>query len=415
MSPIQVVGIGLDGVAGLSSSIQQLIAQADVLAGSDRHLQYFPDHKAQRWPLQALETRLQAHLAKTDPGLVVVLTSGDPLFFGLGRQLLQTLPAEALTFHPHLSSVQLAFSRLKLPWQDAALVSAHGRSLDCLAHSLKMGADPIAVLTDHTHTPGAIAHFIQGLDLPTPYQIWVCENLGGLEERVHVFSLADIQNRDFSPLNVVVLQRLADPLPFDPLPLFGIADQHFLSFRDRPGLMTKREVRMLILGELALQPQQVFWDIGAGTGSVSIEVARLTPQSQVWAIEKTTVGSELIRQNARRFATPQIQVIQGKAPDVLIDLPAPDRVFIGGSSGRLKEILTLCCQRLSPEGRIVVALATLENLSEMTQWLTQQAHWQGQFQQVSLSRSSAVGALTRWMPLNPVTLVCLTRKNSGGC
>ena len=410
MTPIQVVGIGLDGAAGLSPSLRLLIEQATVLAGSDRHFNYFPDHPAQRWLLDTLEARLQAHLQQPDPGLVVVLTSGDPLFFGLGRQLLQTISAEAITFHPHPSAIQLAFSRVKVPWQDATLISAHGRSLDRLEQCLRAGDDPIAVLTDTVNSPGAIARFIQTLGLPTAYELWVCENLGGVDERVQVVSLSAAQKTVFSPLNVVILRQLATPPALTTLPLLGISDQAFLSFRDRPGLMTKREVRILILGELALQPSQIFWDVGAGTGSVSIEVARLAPQSQIWAIEKTAAGSHLIRQNARRFAALHINIVRGKAPEALTGLPSPDRVFIGGSSGQLQGILDECTRRLLPGGRIVLALTTLENLAEITQWLNQQTQWQGHFQQVSLARSAAVGPLTRWTPLNPVTLVCLTRK-----
>ncbi|MGF1521852.1 MAG: precorrin-6y C5,15-methyltransferase (decarboxylating) subunit CbiE [Leptolyngbyaceae cyanobacterium] len=411
MTPIQVVGIGLDGAAGLPVPIQTLIDQAAVLAGSDRPLSYFPRHPAQRWSLAELETRLQQHLQQPNPGLVVVLTSGDPLFFGLGRQLLQMLPADALTFHPHPSSIQLAFSRIKLPWQEAALVSAHGRSLERLTQCLKLGADPIAVLTDAINTPGAIARLAQSLDLPTTYQLWVCENLGSSEERVQAFSLSSVQDKIFAPLNVVILQQLTQPPTLKDLPLLGIPDRYFLSFRDRPGLMTKREVRVQILAELALQSGQVFWDVGAGTGSVSVEVGRLVPDSQVWAIEKTAAGCELIRQNAHRFKTPQITVVQGKAPDTLADLPQPHRVFIGGSSGQLAAILKQCAQHLLPGGRIVIALATLENLAAISYWLTEHPEWQGQFRQIACSRSTAVGPYTRWTPLNPVTLACLTHSD----
>ena len=408
MTPIQVVGIGLAGVASLPTETLKLIDQATVLAGGDRHLAYFADHPAERWSLTNLTQRLQQHLVQPEPGLVVVLTSGDPLFFGLGRQLLQALPAPALTFHPHVSSVQLAFSRVKLPWQGATWVSAHGRSLTPLELSLKKGDTPIAVLTDTVNTPAAIARFIASLDLPTVYQLWICENLGGVDEQVHCLSLAAAQQVTVSPLNVVILQRLEPaPLPAD-LPRLGIPDQAFLSFPDRPGLMTKREVRVQILAELALQPHQVIWDIGAGTGSVSIEIARLVPESNVWAIEKTAIGHDLIQQNMRRFGVSNVNARQGEAPAALRELPDPHRIFIGGSGQQLTAILDACAARLQPGGRIVAAIATLENLAETTQWLQDQPTWQGHYQQITLSRSAAVGPFTRWMPLNPVTLACLS-------
>lgn len=412
MTPIQVIGIGLDGPAGLSTALHQLVLQADVLAGSDRHLSYFPDHPAQRWPLTGIEMQLQAYLQHPHPGLAVILVSGDPFFFGLGRQLLNSLPAATMTFHPHVSSVQLAFSRVKLPWQGAALVSAHGRSLECLGQSLKTGADPIAVLTDTTHTPAAIARLVQSLELPAQYRLWVCENLGGADERVQSVSLAMAQEQVFSPLNVVILQRVSIAPEETNIPLVGIPDQAFFRFPDRPGLMTKREVRVLSVAELALQPQQVIWDIGAGTGSVSIELARLVSDGQVWAIEKTTAGSQLIRQNAERFGTPNVTVVHGPAPEALANLPHPHRVFVGGSQGQLLAILDCCAQRLLPAGRIVIALATIEHVADVSYWLRQFPQWEGRFQQISVSRSTAVGASTRWTPLNPITLVCLTPRQS---
>ncbi|MEL6398417.1 MAG: precorrin-6y C5,15-methyltransferase (decarboxylating) subunit CbiE [Cyanobacteria bacterium J06626_4] len=415
MTPIQVVGIGLAGAASLPAATLALIEQAVVLAGGDRHLAYFAEHPAARWSLTNLTQRLQRHLAQAKPGLVVVLTSGDPLFFGLGRQLLQALPATALTFHPHVSSMQLAFSRVKLPWQAATWVSAHGRSLIPLELPLKKGETPIAVLTDGVSTPAAIACFIASLDLPTAYQLWICENLGGTDEQVHCLSLTAAQQVIVSPLNVVILERLEPaPLPVD-LPRLGIPDQAFLSFRDRPGLMTKREVRVQILAELALQPHQVIWDIGAGTGSVSIEIARLVPESAVWAIEKTAMGYDLIQQNSHRFNVSNVMARHGAAPAALSELPEPHRIFIGGSGQQLTAILNACASRLQPGGRLVAAIATLENLAEMTQWLQGQPTWQGYYQQIALSRSAPVGPLTRWMPLNPVTLACLSPVALGDC
>ena len=408
MTPIQVVGVGLDGAAGLSAAVLTMIQQAKILAGSDRLLAQFPDHPGARWSLTDLPARLQQHLTQVDPTPVIVLTSGDPLFFGLGRQLLQVLPTAALTFHPHVSSVQLAFSRVKLPWQSATLISAHGRSLEPLAAAAKRGASPIAVLTDPVNTPAAIARFLQSLSLPTAYDLWVCENLGGAAEQIQHFAATAVPTGEFSPLNVVILQRGKEPPLPDPLPLLGIPDAAFLSFSDRPGLMTKREVRVQILAELALQPHQVIWDIGAGTGSVSVEIARLVPTAQVWAIEKTTAGCELIRQNARRFDTSNIHVVAGLAPAALSDLPQPDRIFIGGSQGQLTEILTICSTQLSANGVITIALATLETQAELTTWQTAHPRWQVTYQQVAVARSVAVGSLTRWQPLNPVVLATVT-------
>jgi precorrin-6Y C5,15-methyltransferase (decarboxylating) len=434
LTPVQVIGIGLDGAAGLTEAMRHRIEQATLLVGSARHLSYFPDHPAEKLVLSNFRTaidkiralvtassnvssnvssNLTPNAAPLSAPSIVVLASGDPLFFGFGRLLLAELPADWLTFHPHLSAVQLAFSRIKLPWQDAQLISAHGRSLDELTKALQQGAEKVAVLTDGTNTPAEIARLVLSLDIPTQYQIWVCENLGGPAERVQSFTPESLIMHGFDPLNVVVLLRLQDsvrqPLNLQSLPLLGIADPHFLSFTDRPRLMTKREIRILALGELALQPQQVVWDIGAGTGSVAIEMARLCPTNQIYAIEQTAAGLSLIQQNCQRFQVENVTPIHGTAPEALGNLPAPDRIFIGGSGGKLASILDCCSQRLRPQGLMVLALATLEHLTQAIQWLDAQPSWQHQLLQIQLARSVPVANLTRFSPLNPITLLTICR------
>ncbi|HEY9633407.1 MAG TPA: precorrin-6y C5,15-methyltransferase (decarboxylating) subunit CbiE [Coleofasciculaceae cyanobacterium] len=416
MTPIHVVGIGLNATAGLTESVRQLVEQATLLVGSDRHLSYFPNHPASRLVLgdftQAIQ-EIRNYLETGDSNsCIVVLVSGDPLFFGLGRLLLEELPREQLTFHPHLSAVQLAFSRIKVPWQDAQVISAHGRSLENLTQSLQQGVEKIAVLTDRTNTPNAIARLFLSLDLACSYQFWVCENLGGSDEKVQWLSIDALLEEKFAPLNVVVLLRQSESanqsLDIDSLPLLGLPDQTFASFSDRPGLMTKREVRLLVLGELALQPGQIVWDIGAGTGSVSIEIARLSQTSQVYAIEKSAIGIALIEQNCRRLQVNNVVSTHGSAPDILQHLPEPNRIFIGGSGGNLNSILDSCHARLAPNGLVVLALATLEHLNTTLSWLDSY-RWDYRLLQVQLSRSVPVGHLTRFTPLNPVTIAIATR------
>lgn len=419
LTPIQVVGVGMDGSAGLSESTQQLIQHAALLVGSDRHLSYFPDHPAPQIRLGDFQTafdQIRAHLNQRDAATpVVILVSGDPLFFGLGRSLLQQFSADQLTFHPHLSSIQLAFSRIKVPWQDACLVSVHGRSPDALIRALQQGSEKIAVLTDEVHTPGAIARLLNELRLPMTYQTWVCENLGSAQEQIRTYAPEELVNQRFTPLNVLILLRQAHQPQLQDLArlaVVGIPDAAFASFSDRPSLMTKREVRVLALAELALHPGQVVWDVGAGTGSVSVEIARLCPTSQVFAIEQTTVGIGLIQDNMKRFQTPSIIPCQFQAPDGLETLPAPDRVFLGGSGGQLEEILAAIAPVLKPDGVIVAAFATLEHFSTLIQWLQTPSHahqWRAHTLQVQLARSIPVGSLTRLQPLNPVTLVRLER------
>ena len=414
---IAVVGIGLDGEGGLTSEAKLIVERATVLAGSKRHLSYFPQHPALKISLANLKTGIEA-IARlnSDNNSIVVLASGDPLFFGIGRLLLEYFDASQIQFFPHFSSVQLAFSRLKLPWQDAELVSVHGRSTDELVKLLKQGKDKIAILTDSINNPAAIARLYLALELPLNYSFHICENLGDVSEKLIHFELeaidklANLNNDDFASLNVLILirQTQTDDLDLASLPLIGISDRSFLSFSDRPSLITKKEVRLAVLGELSLQPQQTVWDIGAGTGSVSIEIARLCPTSQVYAIEKTGMGSTLIVKNSHRFKVNNLTSINGTAPAALANLPDPNRIFIGGSGGNLDSILQTCADKLTQGGIIVMAFATIEHQHEAINWLRDR-NWQYRLLQLQISRSTPISHLTRFTPLNPVTIITTSR------
>ncbi|AFY71176.1 precorrin-6Y C5,15-methyltransferase (decarboxylating) [Thalassoporum mexicanum PCC 7367] len=460
---IEVIGISL-GQELLQSQLDRVVA-ADYLIGGDRLLSCFPDYLGQKIKLGNLLAtidKIKQIIATTPKVKIVVLASGDPLLFGIGRLLLEHFPPAYLQFSPSVSSIQLAFARLKIPWQDAIVVSSHGRSLRELEKALRPGKPHIAILTDAINHPLAIANFITALQLPVSYQIWVCENLGDKNERVvnlseliklHRSQLIDthndrsvpanmaghldptestasdivnFQNNDdrpsqlpeqlpdleFAPLNVVVLSKQAESPCLDhaQLPIVGIADQYFHSFSDQPGLITKREIRLLALGELELQPGQVIWDIGAGTGSLSIEMARLVPAARIYAIEKTAAGATLIAKNMARFQVDNIEIHQGKAPKILADLPNPDRIFIGGSSGELAAILQVCCDRLamnpqSERKKILVAnFASPEHLHLAMSWLKQRKY-SVQLLQVNLARSVPIGSVSRFAPLNPVTIL----------
>lgn len=410
---INVIGVGLDGADGLGSTVLQIIQQATVLAGSKRHLSYFASHSGIKICLADLNQGIEQ--IKQDlkfHNSIVVLASGDPLFFGIGRLLLANFAAEQIKFYPHPSSIQLAFSRLKIPWQDAVLTSVHGRSNDELIKLFKQGQEKIGILTDQVNNPAAIARLYLALDLPLKYDFYLAETLGDSDEKITHFAseeldeLSTLQSDNFASLNVLILIRQADHdnLDLNSLPIMGISDRYFLSFRDRPSLITKKEIRIAILGELSLQPQQTIWDIGAGTGSVSIEIARLCPKSQIFAIEKTSMGATLITQNSQRFQTLNITVVQGKAPESLSQLPSPERIFIGGSGGNLIDILNICQQKLLLSGKIVMAFATIEHSYQAINWLSEN-NWEYHLLQLQISRSVPVNHLTRFTPLNPVTII----------
>lgn len=413
---INVVGIGLDGVVGLTEQTKEIIDRATILCGANRHLSYFPKHPAVKIPLNNLQQDIDLVIEKATEEKAVILASGDPLFFGLGRLLLSKIPVDKLQFYPHISSIQLAFSKLKIPWQDASLISVHGRNCDDLIQHLKQGSNKIAVLTDGYNNPVAIAKLYLSLKIPVAYSFYICANLTLEDAEITSFSLQEVTKlaqlppNSFASLNVLVLIRediIKNDLDLAGLPLFGILDSAFLSFSDRPSLITKKEIRTAILAELELQPQQTIWDIGAGTGSVSIEIARLCPDASIYAIEKTAMGINLIEQNCQRFAVKNVHPISKKAPDSLSELPTPDRIFIGGSGGDLLAILDTCKNKIAPQGIIVLALATIEHFATVIQW-AQQNNWNYELLQIQISRSLPIANLTRFAPLNPVTIIKLS-------
>ncbi|MEL4898167.1 precorrin-6y C5,15-methyltransferase (decarboxylating) subunit CbiE [Crocosphaera sp. Alani8] len=413
---IRVVGIGLNGRESLTKQVQEVVSQADLLMGSKRHLSYFPEYSQDKIIISNFWQDIQTlKKIKFHYHSIVILVSGDPLFFGLGRLLLEQFNIEELAFYPHLSSIQIAFSRVKIPWQDAKIISGHGRNLDELISSLQQGLEKIAVLTDSTNNPQAIAKLFLSLKTTINYDIWVCENLGGTDEKINCFTpqvLADIESDRFSALNIVILLRDNNidlsQNELKNLPIFGIEDRYFLSFKDRPGLMTKKEIRMIILGELSLKSQENIWDIGAGTGSISIEIARLCPNSHIFAIEKTAIGINLINKNCQRFQTNNITSIQAEAPNKLSKLPNPNRIFIGGSGGNLIDILDVCRDKIANNGVIIITLATLDNLAITLNWVSENC-WNYQLLNINMSRSISVASLTRLSPLNPVFLVKVFR------
>jgi len=396
---VHVIGLTGAGLDGLAPSVRALVAEARTVCGGERHLA-IAGPAAERILLKGdLVATVKLVGAARAAGSVVVLASGDPLFFGIGRMLLEQIPAEDLVFHPAPSSVQLAFARLKMPWQDAAIVSLHGRPFAPLQELVDAGRSPIAVLTDAKNSPKAIA-----ANLPAGWTIHVCENLDAPDERVRSMAPVDAAKRDdWSPLNVVVLTRASSPAEGG-TPAFGIPDDRFETRHGQPGMITKREVRVLTLASLDLRPDSVLYDVGAGTGSVSIEAARLAPSARVFAIEGRAEDVEVLKRNIERFRTGNVTAVAGIAPEALTALPDPTRVFVGGWGGRLADIVGAVWPRLPAGGVVVVNSAQVEGATEAIE-LLRAAGARVDFLDVSVSRSRPLAGKLAREPLNPVTIV----------
>ncbi len=411
-SLLQVLGTDAAGMGGLSPHWQEEILQADLVAAPVRLLAELSARRAGASAPELLASDRPAELlprlrqALAEGQRVVLLASGDPLWFGIGRLLLQHLPCERIRFHPAATSLQLAFARLGRPWQDASWISLHGRDPEPLAARLQQRPAALAVLTDPGRGgAGEVRRILQASGLEAAYQFWLGERLGHPAERFRQLSPADPLPQDLDPLHLVLL--IADapaPLPPEALPLFGIPDGLWLQHADQPGLMTKREVRVQLLADLELPERGVLWDIGAGVGSVGLEALRLRPALALWAVERRPGAAGLIGANAERLGVRPAGVIEGQAPAALEGLPDPDRVLIGGGGKDRTALLEAVLVRLRPGGRVVLPLATLEALGQLRPQL-ERAGLEVSITQLQAWRGAPLAEGTRLAPLNPVLVL----------
>jgi len=402
-----VVGIGHDGPAGLSPEAHSHLAAAYVLAGGRRQLDFFTGWSGEKIILDGnLPVFVEALRTRYRQQKTVVLASGDPLFYGIGRALLEAIPKEDLSFLPQVSSVQLAFARVKEAWHDARVVSLCGRPPEALVAAVEAREEKIAVLTDARNHPAAIADLLRRHGAAEAYALWVCENLGGPDERVSRFSPAGMREEVFSPLNVVILLREAEvaATATADVPLLGIPEAAILHQAGPHGMITRREIRLLALCYLELRAGDVLWDIGAGSGSVSLEAARLGARLQVCAIERDAEAFRRLAANVARLAAGKVRAICAEAPEGLAELPDPDAVFVGGSGGRLADILRAAVQRLRPAGRIVLNCITLENFSRGWDGL-RELGLEPEATSIQLAHSRPLGRLHSLAPENPIFIL----------
>lgn len=394
----------------MAASQRQLLRRCDCLLAPRRMLEQLqPRSNTQEMhSMEPLDAALAWLTQRHRQGKhCVVLTSGDPLWFGLGRVLLQRFPPEDLGFYPAATSMQQLFARLKRPWQDATWVSLHGRdAADSLVATLRRHPSALVVLTDPGQGgPADVVAVLRSTQMLNCYDLWLGERLGHPTERLRQVQ-PDGLPMDVDPLNLMVLlRRPTTPRTGPLLPWFGLDDGIWRQHGDHPGLMTKREVRVLLLAELDLPPSGVMWDLGAGVGSVGLEAMRLRPQLELHAVERRVGAVPLIRRNAlmAECDMQRLHVYGASALAVLHKLPDPDRVLVGGGGDR-QAVLEQAAARLKPGGRIVLPLATLEPFAAVQQQLGE-AGLEVHSLQAQISRGCPVGGHTRLHPLNPVFIV----------
>ena len=326
MIPVQVVGLGMSP-ADLTPRALEIIREAQVLVGGRRLLDYFPEHRSMKIPLgKDPEGTLKQLPGLAETKRVVVLASGDPNFYGVGPLVVRVLGAEHVVIHPNLTAVQTACARLRMPWQDATVISLHGRSWEHLAAALGQPG-PLLIYTDPAHTPGEIARFLLDRGLAQA-RFCVLEDLGQATERVTWMTLAEAQEREFSPLNlVVVVPEPGEVNPARPALHLGLPEAALVH---QAGLITKAEVRAVVLAKLALGPGQVLWDVGAGCGSVGLEASLLVPGGKIFAVERHPERAAQIAANRDRYGVDNLEVVCAPAPVCLATLPDSPPGLRGG-------------------------------------------------------------------------------------
>ncbi len=411
---IPIVGVGPDGLAGLTLRSRELLTSAELVFGSDQVLRLLPDLTAERvrigTDLPSIVERI-----KTNAGgkRMAIVSIGDPLFYGTARYLCDKVGPDLFEVVPHISSMQLAFARLKETWEEAYLTDLSTKSLDDVLDKIR-GAETVGLFTSEAYTPGRIAQELlaRGIDY---FRATVCENLGGKDERITQGELSDLQTMAFDPLNILILKRLPDrpdaQRTGSKLSRFGNPDDLFAQSRPKSGLITQAEVRVLALAQMDLHTADVAWDVGAGSGSVAIEIAQLVTPGVVYAIEQDAADFHLISANLETFGVKNVKPVFGTAPAVFTGLPAPDAIFIGGNGGEISRLLEAAFTALRAGGRLVVNVGTLEMLSATYASMKRLAAGRGtvDVQLVNISRGVEQMESLRFEAVNP-TFILRIRK-----
>lgn len=398
---ISIIGMGPGSTGMLTVQAKEAIDAAEVIIGAERLLQALPgDCRAACYAVIEPGKTKQLIEANSQVESISVLMSGDTGFYSGARNLLPLLEGYEVDLIPGISSVQYFASRLRRPWQDWKLVSAHGKSCD--AASLVRDNAETFFLTGGLLTVQVLCAQLRDAGLGD-CQVTIGENLGSARERIVVGTAAELARLDGHLLAVMLVDN---PTPRKTVSC-GQPDDIFLR-GDIP--MTKSEVRSVILSKLRLCEDDIVYDLGAGTGSVSVEAALLARSGRVYAIERNPEGCRLVVENAKKLGAFNLYSIEGEAPGAFAGLPAPDAVFIGGSGGKLSEILEELL-RMNPAVRLVISAVTLETLAEATLAFSRLSLQNVDIVQIAVNRVKPLGGYHLVMAQNPVFVISGEGKN----
>ena len=418
---IHVIGINSYRFEDLQHNIRDLFGKTKNIAVPSSFIE-----KIKIWESKKFIENKNFFISKSDINLIkwlksldndaILISRGDPLWYGIGRVLLKNFSEKELTFYPANTCIQLAFSKLKKSWQGIKTISIHGRDSLELIKTLKRKEKSIAILTDQKiKSLEIIRKNLQELNLSNNYEFWLFEDMGTDKEKISLIKSEEDLPQRTSELNIVVLLKKETSLIKSSLPLFGINDNYFQTFDDRPNLITKREVRIQILADLELPEFGTLIDIGSGSGTIGLEALRLRPKIGLICIDKRLGSEVLITENAKSLGVRPLKIIEGdinqllnkKLKSLLLD---SNRVVIGGCDKETKiEIIKFLSKFLKKGDIIVLPIITYEVLQKVSNYL-KQFNYETRINLIQIFKGLSISEGTRFEPNNPVFIIKAKKK-----
>ncbi len=413
---IHVIGINSYKFEDLSFKLQNLFLETENIAVPNS---YFEEIKS--WSENGLLKKKSFFSSKSNNELVnwlrskktdvILISRGDPLWFGIGRILLENFSKDELSFYPSNTCFQLAFNKLKIPWQDTVNVSIHGRDSTKLIEALKARPSSLSIITDSNNTSlEIIQKNLLELNLIEFYDFWLCEEIGFDNEKIRKLNLKESLPANISSLNIAILTKRKKSNSNKNLPLFGISDSIFKTFEDRPNLLTKREVRIQILADLELPNIGVIWDIGAGCGSIGLEALKLRPNLELFCIDKRIGSKALILENSRRLGVKPKFIFEEDINNALnkrifASYRKPNRLVIGGCDTRTKlQIINNLAQEMSTGDIIVIPIIDIQTIKDLKGEL-EDKNFKTNLNLIQTYKSLSIAKGMRLEPNNPVFLL----------
>ena len=418
---IHIIGLNSFKTEDLSNEVQELFHKVKNIAAPNTYIHEIKDWVSIKFIEEKIFYESKSNLdlinwLKSNENDVILISRGDPLWFGIGRILLNSFSKEELIFYPGKTSLQLAFSRLKKPWQNVKAISIHGRETSELIKLLKLKEKGIAILTDpKNNNLELIRQNIKELKLEDIYEFWLCEEIGSTKEKIRLISFQENLPKGISDLNIVVLLKKEISYVDKNLPLFGINDNTFKTFNDRPNLLTKREIRIQLLADLELPELGTLLDIGSGCGTIGLEALRLRPKLKLISIDKRFGSQLLVKENAKKLGVSPKRIIecdvrQFLTSDLNNSLSDFNRAVIGGCDKDTKiEIIKSLSGFMKKEDIVVLPIITYEVLQEVSNCL-RQLHYETSINLIQTFKGLSITEGTRFEPNNPVFIIKAKKK-----